>query len=271
MRFADAGIVVMRNGATHVIVDAGPFGPFRGGHSHADTLSIVTRAKGRDLLIDPGTFTYAGDSPWRDRFRGTAAHNTVRIGGLDQADPAGPFGWRNPPRVETLEWRSDVSADFLDADCQYRGFRHRRRVFFLKPELLFILDDIEGDHIEAEQFWHLGGAVEECSPGCFRIARTGVLIGMLMLNGEAPKLSEGADFGWRSPAYGFKEPSSLVVSCRRGEGALRFGAVLAFSATAEGGSLAMTDSTGEVEMLLNGPWNLAVVFPGSGMPRRRPS
>ena len=193
VRFADAGIVVMRSGETQCIVDAGPFGPFRGGHSHADTLSIAARTKGHDLLIDPGTFSYSGESPWRDRFRGTAAHNTVRIGGLDQAGPAGPFGWRNPPQVEIREWHTDGRADFLDAACRYRGFLHRRRVFFLKPELLFILDDVEGDQIEAEQFWHLGGSADERSPGCFGIGSAGTLL----VSGEASELSQGGEFGWQ--------------------------------------------------------------------------
>jgi hypothetical protein len=262
VKFADAGIVVMGSGTTHCIIDAGSFGPFRGGHSHADSLSIVARANGHDLLIDPGTYTYTGDSPWRDRFRGTAAHNTVRIGGLDQAEPAGSFGWRNPPQVEILHWQTDVSADFLDASCRYRGFIHRRRVFFLKPELLFVLDDIDGDRIEAEQFWHLRGEVEECAPGCFRIAGAGTLI----VNGDAPELSQGAEFGWRSPAYGLKEPGPLVVSRRRGDAAVQFGAVLAFSANPAAGGLVVTNAGKETKMILSGPLNFAIRFPNAGMP-----
>ena len=217
----------------------------------------------QELLIDPGTFSYAGDSPWRNRFRGTAAHNTVRIGQLDQADPAGPFGWRNPPQVEIREWRSDQSADYLDATCRYRGFLHRRRVFFLKPELLFVLDDIEGDRIEAEQFWHLGGQVEECAPGCFRIGDAG----MLFLDGDAAELSEGGEFGWRSPAYGWKEPSPVIVTRRTGERAVQFGAVLAFSATAGEGKLVVAGSADEVEMRIEGAWNATVELSVSGMPR----
>jgi hypothetical protein len=262
VRFADAGIVVMGSGATQCVIDAGSFGPFRGGHSHADSLSIVARANGHDLLIDPGTYTYAGDSPWRDRFRGTAAHNTVRIGRLDQAEPAGSFGWRNPPQVEILQWQTDISADFLDSSCRYRGFVHRRRVYFLKPELLFILDDIEGDRIEAEQFWHLRGEVEERAPECFRIGGAATLI----LSGEAPELTHGAEFGWRSPAYGWKEPASFVVSRRRGEGTVQFGAVLAFSANPAAGGLVVTIAGRETEMILTGPWNFAVRFPNAGMP-----
>ena len=65
--FADAGVAVMRSGEVKIVADAGPFGPYRSGHSHADTLSIVVRRGEQDVLIDPGTFTYT-DAKWRDLF-----------------------------------------------------------------------------------------------------------------------------------------------------------------------------------------------------------
>jgi hypothetical protein len=34
------------------IMDAGPFGAYRSGHSHSDTLSVVARSKESEILID---------------------------------------------------------------------------------------------------------------------------------------------------------------------------------------------------------------------------
>jgi hypothetical protein len=90
---------------------------------------------------------------------------------------------------------------------------------------------------------------------------------MLLLNGGEPELSQGGQFGWRSPAYGLKEPAPLVVSRRKGDAGVQFGAVLAFSAPAGAGGLMVKNSGDEVEMILGGPWNLAVAFPPSGPPR----
>jgi hypothetical protein len=216
------------------------------------------------LLIDPGTYSYTGDAPWRNRFRGTAAHNTVRINGLDQAEPAGPFGWQTPPNVEILEWRTEEAADFLDAACCYRGFRHRRRVFFYKPELLFILDEMEGAKIEAEQFWHPGDAVVRDGPGSFRIGNAGALI-----TNETSELSQGGEFGWRSSAYGAKEAAPLIVSRRKGEGLVRFESVLSFSSAWAGAKLVVQYSGDEVELSLDGAQKLAVTFPKTGHPRVR--
>ena len=39
--------------------------------------SLSSWFDGEETLIDPGTYTYVGDPAWRNRFRGTAAHNTI--------------------------------------------------------------------------------------------------------------------------------------------------------------------------------------------------
>jgi hypothetical protein len=142
--FPDAGIAVMRSDRAHVIVDVGPFGRGSAGHSHADTLAIVAFVDGEELLIDAGTFTYISDPEARQRFRGTAAHNTVFIDGLEQAEPSGPFRWVDPPSVELLHWSSDAVRDIVDAQCSYRGFTHRRTVTLQKPDVLIVEDRIAG-------------------------------------------------------------------------------------------------------------------------------
>ena len=142
--FADAGLAVMRSPNAHVIVDAGAFGSGSGGHSHADTLSIVAYRDGNELLIDPGTFTYLADPAERERFRGVPAHNTVWIQAAEFARPCGPFRWESAPQVQQLHWKSDIRSDVLDAECRYDGFAHRRSVVFHKPDILVVLDRIRG-------------------------------------------------------------------------------------------------------------------------------
>ena len=161
----------MQAGDTQLIADAGPMGPGGAGHSHADALSFVLRRGEEDLLIDAGTFTYVGDAKWRNWFRGTAAHNTIRIDGLDQATPLGPFRWADKPEVAINAWRTDSEEDFLDAVCRYRGLEHRRRILFAKPDTIFVLDEVEqaccGPQHLLEQFWHSGEEVTQESPRSF--------------------------------------------------------------------------------------------------------
>jgi hypothetical protein len=134
----------------HVIVDIGPIGcPVSGGHGHADLLSLQCSIFGEPCLVDAGTYSYTGDSQWRDFFRSTAAHSTVLVDGLSQSEPAGSFGWKRQPRVKLREWHSTPEFDFLDAE--HDGYRtlpdpviHRRRVIFVKPGYWIVVDDLSG-------------------------------------------------------------------------------------------------------------------------------
>jgi hypothetical protein len=157
--FPDSGMAVMTAGDVQIIVKAGGFGPGSAGHSHSDALSFVCRRGRNWWLVDSGTYSYL-DPQWRNRFRGSAAHNTVRIDGKDQAMPVGPFRWMERPEVWILEWSSTEDRDSLDAECRYSGFVHRRRFVFLKESTLFVLDQVEGslgEHL-VEQFWHAANA-----------------------------------------------------------------------------------------------------------------
>ena len=157
--FSDSGTAIMAAGDIQIIIKAGGFGPGTAGHSHSDVLSVICRRGNSWWLIDSGTFSYL-DPKWRDRFRGSAAHNTIRIDGKDQAIPVGPFRWAGRPEVQIREWSSTQQRDSLDAACLYSGFVHSRRLIFLKPDLLFVLDRVEGppgEHL-VEQFWHTAHA-----------------------------------------------------------------------------------------------------------------
>ncbi len=205
--FPDAGLAVMASGNTQMVADAGPFGPFSSGHSHADTLSFTLRAGGRDILVDAGTYTYVTSGELRDLFRGTAMHNTVRIDGLNQAEPAGPFGWSAPPEAAIRSWITTAARDEFDAECRYRGFTHRRRIVWEKPGRIAVTDEIDGpggEHL-LEQFWHAGAPVERVNGNTFRIGGKATLV----LSGNADVEECGA-FGWRSPALGVKIPAPVI-------------------------------------------------------------
>jgi Heparinase II/III-like protein/Heparinase II/III N-terminus len=101
--FPAAGVTILR-AATDTPdevwcrLDHGPHGFLStAAHAHADALSIELRVGGQEVLVDPGTYCYHGEKPWRDYFRSTLAHNTLQIAGRDQATAAGPFLWLTHP------------------------------------------------------------------------------------------------------------------------------------------------------------------------------
>ncbi|MBI5394011.1 MAG: alginate lyase family protein, partial [Verrucomicrobia bacterium] len=82
--FPWCGHYVMRSGwdkdSTYLMFDAGPYGY---GHQHEDKLHFVLWAHGRQLVLDPGNFSY-DRSRWRRYVLSTAAHNTVMVDGENQ-------------------------------------------------------------------------------------------------------------------------------------------------------------------------------------------
>jgi hypothetical protein len=220
--FPASGTVIMAAGELWILINAGGFGPFRAGHSHSHALALVARLGGEEILIDSGTFSYL-DAQWRDRFRGSAAHNTVRVNGRNQAAPAGSFAWSGKPTVAIEAWRSSAEEDYLQASCRYSGSDavHRRRILFQKPDAVFILDEITGPaDAKVEQFWHPGEETVELSANTFRIGKQMVL---------ATTAEARIEAGWRSRAYGQKEASPVIAAVSESAVPLHMGAVLYIS------------------------------------------
>jgi hypothetical protein len=95
-----------------LVADAGPLG-YRSiaAHGHADALSFTLSVGGLEFLVDPGTYAYHTQGAWRQYFRGTSAHNTVRIDGLDQSEQGGNFLWLKKANVGCSLWRSSAQKD----------------------------------------------------------------------------------------------------------------------------------------------------------------
>ncbi|MDQ6664821.1 MAG: heparinase II/III family protein [Acidobacteriota bacterium] len=201
--FANSGIAVISQGALHILADAGPFGAGGAGHSHSDTLSFTMRLGNREILIDPGTYTYVADPKWRDWFRGSSAHNTIRINGLDQAVSAGPFRWESKPDVRVREWFAGLEGVLLDGECCYRGFTHRRR-WILELDELRIEDEVSGpsgEHL-IERFWHCGESPARLSDREFRIGNV-----LLTLDSKSEATLGQA---WRSRTFGEKRENPVI-------------------------------------------------------------
>ena len=76
----------MRSAAGHyLLVTNGVVGTNGfGNHKHNDQLSFEYHHGGVPLIVDPGSYVYTSDADARNRFRGTAFHNTVCVDGVEQ-------------------------------------------------------------------------------------------------------------------------------------------------------------------------------------------
>jgi hypothetical protein len=213
------------------LVDAGPLGYLSiAAHGHADALALTLSVGGREVLVDPGTYAYHGERRWREYFRGTSAHNTLRVDGADQSVPGGPFLWLEHARASCERFDTGVDRDvFEGAHDGYRRLAdpvlHRRRVELDKrARELLVRDTLEcaREH-DVELHWHLaegcvarvrGHVVEvECAELRLRIECPREL--------APPRIVAGREYpplGWVSRALGVKVPAPTVV-CRGRMGA----------------------------------------------------
>ena len=227
--FPVGGFVSMRsswNEDAHAMVfDAGPLGcEPSAGHGHADLLSIQCSAFGERYLVDAGTCCYTPDRALRDFFRSSDAHNTVTIDQLSQADPAGPFSWRNRCMAHVLRWQIGDSFSYVDAlNDAYKRLEHpvshRRRVIFVKSRYWVVVDDLCDSHdhrIDLRyQFAPMDISIDD--DGWLRASRNGER-GLVMRTFSTTPLQvsvrEGLREpmeGWISSNYGCMEPAPAVV------------------------------------------------------------
>jgi len=161
--FCDGGLYISASEQAvpeQVVVDAGPQGTGKSGHGHADALSIRMSLCGRRFLVDPGTGCYICPGDTRNRFRGTGMQNTVRIDGVDQAVPDGPFAWSSLPQVFAEKWI--VGRDFTFFSGHHTGYQrlqdpvlHRRDVLHVPATFCFVRDVLTGkSRHTAEIAWH---------------------------------------------------------------------------------------------------------------------
>lgn len=142
------------------IFDVGPLGLWpNAAHGHADALSVLIALNGRFVLTDPGTGAYHEHAPVREQLRSTAAHNTVTVDGLSQADPFDVFKWVNPFRCKLLGAFTGSNVDYAAAahDAYGRLRRrvwHQRHVLYIKPQCWVIVDFLSGsgEHVIGRHF-----------------------------------------------------------------------------------------------------------------------
>jgi hypothetical protein len=234
--FPCAGYVVQRSGwgeraaayadERWLVLDAGPLGD--GGHGHYDALHFEAYAYGHGLVVDPGRYTYSESGPnWRRWFKGTAAHNTVTVDGLDQT----PYRRGKPKHDRTararLLWRhrtdgdgnEDSGLDVVRAQVHSPCYDavHTRDVVFVAGQYWLVVDHLLAAtthdyssrlHLTARA-WGLTTVARREHDLVVRAPDVDLVFGA----GDVPLIEEG----WVAPVYGIKERAPVVAVERRGE------------------------------------------------------
>lgn len=201
--------------AQQLVINAGPSKRGRDGHRHADALSVHLAVDGDPVLIDPGTFAYVDQGCERNRFRGTAGHNTLHVDGLSQAEPGAPFEWRSRSSTDVNHWVNGSAFDFFEGSHNGYGrlpepVEHRRSIFFLKSQFWLVRDVVKGAGIhQIGVDWHFAdGGLIAIPGGVTFLSNQQTSLGLLFTSSHRWSCEICPD--WYSPVYGRKEPAPLV-------------------------------------------------------------
>ncbi|HEX5885981.1 MAG TPA: alginate lyase family protein [Pyrinomonadaceae bacterium] len=228
--FRDGGYYVMRDGwsstANYLLFDCGPHGMANCGHAHADALAIELAARGRTLLVDPGTFTYTGGKEMRDWFRSSVAHNTLTVDRESSSIPADTFSWKTVTHCERVAWIDH--ARFTYVSGKHSGYEHlakpgihTRSILFLKRDYWIMRDRVElsGKH-QLDLWYHFDSGTSPTLKGASPkqwVHENGATGGLQIISFAAGG-SWTKEEGWVSHCYGERAPAEVCVFSAPGEG-----------------------------------------------------
>jgi Heparinase II/III-like protein len=167
----------------------------------------------------------------RNYFRGTEAHNTVRINSSDQAVPGDPFSWSDIPTVTVEQWITGSTCSYFSAS--HNGYKrlsepviHRRAILSVGGGICFVRDVVMGGGRHAvDVHWHFAPRVQITSAENSFTATVDESYLHLVFAADG-EWAHAAEPGKHSPVYGRIEPNPLVRSHAVLDGLAELGTVL---------------------------------------------
>jgi hypothetical protein len=192
-------------------------------HGHADCLSVIVWLNGRRVLVDSGLYSYNCGGAWEAHFRETAAHNTAKVDGRDQALHIGKMAWSHSYRAMPEGWNAEGHRAWVVGahDGFARGANgvvHRRAVWLQPDSYLLIYDEFvgSGEHELTVNYQFAPGTLallgndEALFDGAVDVAWVGTERWKARMACGGP----GPADGWIAPSLGVRqEAPRLTLQC----------------------------------------------------------
>lgn len=135
-------------------------GSLGAGHGHSDQLHFDLFARGEDILIDPGRFTYV-DKPERYEFKDPEAHNTCTVDGRKFIVCTDSWSCSKLYRAVNQKLYDCVKYGYIEGghlgyyDLDSGSVLVNRRIIYIKPDILVVADEFyaSGTHTY-QQYFH---------------------------------------------------------------------------------------------------------------------
>ena len=141
--YPEFGMFIFKSKNIYLAIRCGSIGQNgKGGHAHNDNLSFELNVRGKDFVVDGGSYLYTPFPDIRNAFRSTKVHNTLILDSLEQNDWAdglvGLFSMRDDAHARVLKF----SNEYFRGEHSGFGPKHYRE-FILRDSSLIIYDMIE--------------------------------------------------------------------------------------------------------------------------------
>jgi hypothetical protein len=220
--FSEFGLYIYRSKNLYLAVRCGSIGQKgNGGHAHNDNLSFELNVRGRDFIVDGGTYLYTPLPKIRNEFRSTRAHNTLAADGYEQnrweSGLKGLFSMMDDAQGHVL----GLSAEYLKAEHSGFGKKHYRQFTWQEPFL--IIEDVFDAGLSSEINLNLSPGVEvsqrrEIGPEEYylKLLNEGVVVGIYLKGFSSVETADG----FYSLGYGRRVKNQRTRCHRSGENSL---------------------------------------------------
>ena len=157
--YPDFGMFIFKSKKIYLAIRCGSIGQNgKGGHAHNDNLSFELNVRGRDFVVDGGSYIYTPFPDIRNVFRSTKAHNTLFLKGFEQNNwvdgLAGLFFMRDQAQAHIL------NLDIQHLLGEHYGFGPKHRREFKIDDSSLIVEDILDTNQANEIILNLAPEVE---------------------------------------------------------------------------------------------------------------
>ena len=210
----ETGYFIHEHDDLYLIIDGGPAGPDHLlAHAHADVFSYELSLGGLPFVVDSGVYEYQA-GPMRQYVRGTGAHNTVCVDGVDQIECWGSF------RVARRSAPHDVSFSIEEGRSRFEGtysgyarlvgdgITHRRRIDVDERQReIIVTDQVTGagrHRVESRIHFHPEVSIEE---GEHIVIRRESVSCQLHIDSGTLRWEDG----WYCPRFGVRHRNRVAV------------------------------------------------------------
>lgn len=148
--FKDSGLYFMRSGFgeedSYSMFKCGFLGS---GHGHSDTLHLEVSARGEDVLVDSGRYTYSPENKLRIELKRPKSHNTTTVDDLDFT--VCTSSWSNNGIATPIKQQCKFTDKYDFVEGGHLGYMSleksvfvNRKVIYIKPNIWIINDEFHG-------------------------------------------------------------------------------------------------------------------------------